>query len=466
MAESIVFNNATYIIPDVGESNWGQNLTNYFVAIPQGCYQLSGGTAPLTADLSFGTNFGLFAKYLTSVTANPASVGVLRLANTDAIEWRNAANNANLPLAVDSSNNLLWNGDIIATSGSSPVLSIAGTANEITASSATGNVTLSVPSTFIAPGSIAATTTLAGTKVTLSNTTNQIVLGTTNTVTISSTAPASSRVYTVPDAGGAANVVLDAGNYTIAGTWSFSNSITLASSKAVILTDNSTNTVTLKATNSTTSWTLSLPTTHGTNGFFLQTDGSGNTTWAPGGSGTISSGTSGHLPFYTAGTTLGDANGQTITGGYTFSGGAGAITMSASTIAMGANKITGLANGTVSTDAAAFGQVLPISGGTLTGALRVTSISSSSTGTLADGVNVSAVTVLTYGTASNLTVNSFAGGATGQMIFIANETLNTITFVHAANNIICPASTNLVIGARAGAIFIFDGSNWYCVGHS
>ena len=220
MAESIVFNNATYIIPDVGESNWGQNLTNYFVAIPQGCYQLSGGTFPLTADLSFsGSNFGIFAKYFTSVSANPAGVGVVRLANTDAVEWRNAANNANLPLSVDSSNNLLWNGDIISTSSSSPVLSITGTANQITASAATGNVTLSVPSTFIAPGSIAATSTLSGTALTLTNTTNQIVLGTTHTVTLSSTAPSASRVYTIPDAGGSANVILDAGNYTVTGTW-------------------------------------------------------------------------------------------------------------------------------------------------------------------------------------------------------------------------------------------------------
>lgn len=39
-------------------------------------------------------------------------------------------------------------------------------------------------------------------------TTNQLVLGTTNTVTISATAPASSRVLTIPDAGGAANFLL------------------------------------------------------------------------------------------------------------------------------------------------------------------------------------------------------------------------------------------------------------------
>lgn len=43
------------------------------------------------------------------------------------------------------------------------VTSLAGTANQITASASTGGVTLSIPSTFIAPGSIAATTTVSGT---------------------------------------------------------------------------------------------------------------------------------------------------------------------------------------------------------------------------------------------------------------------------------------------------------------
>lgn len=246
-------------MPDVGESNWGQNLTNYFVAIPQGCYQLSGGTAPLTADLSFGTNYGLFAKYVTSVTATPATAGVIRLANTDAIEWRNHANGANLPLSVDTSNNLLWNGDIISTASASPVLSIAGTSNEITASAATGNVTLSIPSTFIAPGSIAATTTLAGTTATLSATTNQILLGTTNVITLSSTAPASSQTYTLPDAGASSNVVLDHGSYTIAGTWSFNNAVTIgASTNQIVLGTTRTLTITSPEPASS-SRTLTLP---------------------------------------------------------------------------------------------------------------------------------------------------------------------------------------------------------------
>jgi hypothetical protein len=42
------------------------------------------------------------------------------------------------------------------------VTSISGTANQITSSAATGAVTLSIPSAFIAPGSIASTTTLTG----------------------------------------------------------------------------------------------------------------------------------------------------------------------------------------------------------------------------------------------------------------------------------------------------------------
>lgn len=46
------------------------------------------------------------------------------------------------------------------------------------------------------------------TSLTLSNTTNQLVLGTTNTVTISSTAPSASRTYTLDDAGGAAHLAL------------------------------------------------------------------------------------------------------------------------------------------------------------------------------------------------------------------------------------------------------------------
>jgi hypothetical protein len=48
----------------------------------------------------------------------------------------------------------------------------------------------------------------AGTQLINTATTNQLLFGTTNTTTVSFTAPSASRVYTVPDAGGAANFLL------------------------------------------------------------------------------------------------------------------------------------------------------------------------------------------------------------------------------------------------------------------
>lgn len=96
--------------------------------------------------------------------------------------------------------------------------------------------------------------------ITTVKTSNQLVLGTTNTTTISATAPSASRTVTIPDPGTNANFVMSESN-------------------------------------------------------------------------------------------------QTINAVKTFAGGAGAITMSSSTIAMGSNKITGLANGTATTDGATFGQI-------------------------------------------------------------------------------------------------------------
>ncbi len=53
-----------------------------------------------------------------------------------------------------------------------------------------------------------------GSAITVTPTTNQLVLGITNTTTINSVAPAASRVYTIPDAGGAASFVLNTGTAT------------------------------------------------------------------------------------------------------------------------------------------------------------------------------------------------------------------------------------------------------------
>jgi len=103
----------TYPFPTVGENNWGQNVTNWATAVSTFLLQRTGGAFSLTNDVNFGANFATVQIYLKSRTANIATLGFVRLANTDAIAWRNAANNANLLLGVDGSNQLTFNGDVI-----------------------------------------------------------------------------------------------------------------------------------------------------------------------------------------------------------------------------------------------------------------------------------------------------------------------------------------------------------------
>ncbi len=113
MSTTVVFNGISYQVPAQGDTRWGPYTSRYLTAL--GTYALapSGGAFTLTADVNFGANFGLLSKYFTSITSTPATAGVLRLAKTDAVEWRNNAGAGNNVLSVDSSDHLLWNGTVI-----------------------------------------------------------------------------------------------------------------------------------------------------------------------------------------------------------------------------------------------------------------------------------------------------------------------------------------------------------------
>lgn len=75
----------------------------------------------------------------------------------------------------------------------------------------------------------AATTAWDGFKsdaaITITPTSNQIVLGVTNTTTLSATAPSVSRTYTIPDGGANGAFVLSVGASTISGTKTFTSAI-------------------------------------------------------------------------------------------------------------------------------------------------------------------------------------------------------------------------------------------------
>jgi len=97
------------------------------------------------------------------------------------------------------------------------------------------------------------------TTVTATQANNQLILGSGNTVTLSATAPSSSRIYTFPDAGADANVVLTQGTQTILGTTNFRQAMGFAGS----------------ATSST--WTTGQVTTGGVSSQILT--GVGGTSW-------------------------------------------------------------------------------------------------------------------------------------------------------------------------------------------
>lgn len=113
MAQTVTFNGVVYSIPDVGDDAWGENLTDYFLAIAGGALQKTGGAFTLTADVNFGATYGVVSAYFKSRSSNIAGAGVLRLANAESIAWRNAANSANLALSVNSSDQLTFAGNPI-----------------------------------------------------------------------------------------------------------------------------------------------------------------------------------------------------------------------------------------------------------------------------------------------------------------------------------------------------------------
>ncbi len=96
MSTNINFNGQVYAVPALGDDGWGTAVSNYLIAIATGTFQRTGGSFTLSGEPDFGNAFGLKALYLKSKAANPSGTGALRLGNTEAVSWRNAANNADL----------------------------------------------------------------------------------------------------------------------------------------------------------------------------------------------------------------------------------------------------------------------------------------------------------------------------------------------------------------------------------
>ena len=148
--------------------------------------------------------------------------------------------------------------------------------NTLSGTTTLNNGSLNASNVLALDGSknIITTTTPTFTTMTLANTTNQLVLGETNTTTLNAIQPLASRTYTIPDTGTNSNFIMSDGTQTI------NDDLTFASKKGIILTDSGTNNVTLLAPDTiTSSYNMQLPASIGTNGQVLTSNGVDALTW-------------------------------------------------------------------------------------------------------------------------------------------------------------------------------------------
>lgn len=137
MSYSLVVNGNTYVYPQTGEENWGADASNWANAVTSGMLQKAGGTFTLTAEVDFGTLYGLKSLYYKSRTSNVAAAGQIRLARADTISFRNEANSADLALSVDATNLLEFNSIDLVDVSTAQTLSNKTLASPVITGSAT-----------------------------------------------------------------------------------------------------------------------------------------------------------------------------------------------------------------------------------------------------------------------------------------------------------------------------------------
>lgn len=316
MSLNVTFNGQIYIVPETGEVGWGGNTTSYLVAIAAGCLQNTGGLFTLSAETDFGADFGIASLYYSSRSVNHASAGILRLANnSDAINWRNAANSADLSLLVNGSDLLTFNGSTVYTLGAGTITNAdvaagagivysklnltGGIVNaDVNAAAAIDYSKLNVPNGAITYSKLTLTDSIVNADI---NSAAGILFSKMQTIAASSM------------------VVTQAGGIVTGSTWGFlSDHLTTGSENELRFRDSASNYVSLKAANSVTTHGYILPTAQGAVGEVLavQNAGTGQLQWqAMSGAGTINSGIAGRVTYYPAnGITVDDTSAITTDG--------------------------------------------------------------------------------------------------------------------------------------------------------
>lgn len=193
MSVSVSVNGTSYTIPESGETGYGSQVTSFIQAIASSSLQKNGGTFTLTNDVDFGSSKGIKVAYLISKSSNPASAGLLRLANADQIKFRNAGNSADISLGVGSSDSVPAYGgvDLVNLSTAqtltnktltSPVISV-GSADHVLINNGSGQAT-SEASLAVSRGGTGLASYTAGDLIyaTASTTLSKLAIGTSGQV--------------------------------------------------------------------------------------------------------------------------------------------------------------------------------------------------------------------------------------------------------------------------------------------
>lgn len=141
MATSKTLGGQSFSIPANSETGWGNEVTNYLIQIADKCVATDGGTRTLLAELNLGSTYGVKAAYIKSQAANPAAAGIVRLGNTEAISWRNAANGADKALKVNASDLLEYDGAALLTTSHSTDTSVHGVSGDVVGTTDTQTLT-------------------------------------------------------------------------------------------------------------------------------------------------------------------------------------------------------------------------------------------------------------------------------------------------------------------------------------
>lgn len=260
MAQNTTLNGVTFSIPEPGDTGWGSQLTAFLLAIAPAVLQKTGGLFTLTSDIDFGTAFGVKSLYFETRANNPASTGVLRLANTDLISFRNFANSGNVSLSVNSSDQLLFNGTAVIPPLTSAHIFVGNGSNVATDVAVSGDLTLTNTGNFqIAAGTIVdadvnAAAGIVYSKLNLSNSIINADINTSAAIAFSKLAALSASKVVVTDGSGVIATINDGTNGQFlttngSGTYSFATVNSGANTALSNLASVAINTSLLPATN-------------------------------------------------------------------------------------------------------------------------------------------------------------------------------------------------------------------------